>query len=72
MHVYFSILEQLWLDVVKILRDNSNLLSHKTINIPLFERLKGIAMTLEDFFEANGDGLKREVMETTSYKVCKI
>ncbi len=64
-----SILELLWQDVTVMLHREYEGISHKTVNIPLFARLKDLAVTLSDFFEADGNGLSRRQMETQPYMV---
>ncbi len=53
-----------------MLHDQFDRLTHKSSTMPQFFRLKDLATTLTDFFEAGGNGLSRKQMETPSYLVC--
>lgn len=73
-HVYgfpYSILEQLWSEVVQILKDSYDQLSKKkSRKSPLFQRLKLLARSSAAFFKGNGYGLSKEQIEIPLYVVC--
>ena len=64
------ILNHLWVQIVVALKNSYDKIPHSSAN-PLHIRLNFVLLELSDFFEADGKGLKRTVIESEYYMVCK-
>ena len=66
--VFLSILHDIWKDTIHHLKLEYDKIPHKPTTRQQHVRLREIALTLEMFFEAGGNGLTKTQMETDEYK----
>lgn len=66
--IYYSILRNLWVQIVGALKVEYDKLPHSSNN-SLHFRLSYILLNLSDFFEADGNGLARRYIESEVYMV---